>query len=87
MNHFEKDKSKPPRYNWHEVPNDEGKERFVNWDWVSPLTLRREMGVQEDMELLNTMEEGEAPKGGNSRLSIRGSLKKKLSLKKDVQKA
>ncbi|GMI01769.1 hypothetical protein TrLO_g3125 [Triparma laevis f. longispina] len=89
MGHFEKDKSKPPRYNWHEVPNDEGKERFISWDWVSPLTLRREMGVQEDMELFEMMDQGGQSnvKAGNSRTSIRGSLKKKLSLKKDINKA
>mmetsp|Transcript_12600 Transcript_12600/g.25690 ORF Transcript_12600/g.25690 Transcript_12600/m.25690 type:complete len:814 (+) Transcript_12600:250-2691(+) len=56
MASFDKDK-KPSRYNWFEEPTNSGKERFANWDWISPLTLKREMGIEEEMGLLATVEQ------------------------------
>jgi hypothetical protein len=67
----------PSRYNWYEEPTDSGKERFVNWDWISPLTLKREMGIEEEMGLLSTVEQKSIePK------KKRDSIVKALSLKK-----
>ena len=75
MGSFEKDK-KPSRYNWHAVPTDSGKERFVNWDWISPLTLKREMGIEEEMGLLSTVEQ-EPPPPKNKRESLVKELSKR----------
>ncbi|GMI44628.1 hypothetical protein TrCOL_g207 [Triparma columacea] len=72
---FDKDK-KPSRYNWYEEPTDSGKERFVNWDWISPLTLKREMGIEEEMGLLATVEQKPLKQSKK-----RDSLVKALSLK------
>jgi len=84
MASFEKDKSKPQRYNWNEVPTDEGKERFANWDWISPLTLKREMGIEEEMALLTSVEEVQEPP--KQKTSIRQSLKKSFSTKSTATK-
>jgi len=64
MASFEKDKNKPPRYNWHECPTDSGKERFATWDWISPLTLKKEMGIEEEMTFIEIADNNAAAAAG-----------------------
>jgi serine/threonine protein kinase len=81
MGSFEKDKSKPQRYNWHEVPDDDGKERFKSWDWISPLTLKREMGIAEEMAFFEVVENQNNPNGAKNSSSLEaGASRKRLSL-------
>jgi len=56
MGSFERKGGKPSRYDWGQVPkNDSGKARFKDWDWISPTTLKKELGIVQEMSLLNNL--------------------------------
>jgi len=53
---FETKGGKKSRYDWTEVPKtDSGKARFQDWDWISPTTLKKELGIVQEMSLLNNL--------------------------------
>ena len=56
MASFEVKGGKPSRYDWQEVPkSDSGKARFKDWDWISPFTLKKELGIHQEMALLKNL--------------------------------
>jgi hypothetical protein len=50
----------------------------VKWDWISPLTLKKEMGIEEEMAFVDVVEGSMNPTGAQE--ANNGGSKKRLSL-------
>ena len=68
MDNFDRERGKASKHDWNEAPTAEANKLFDNWNWISPLTVRREMGIQEGMDLLHTV--GQANNGTMRRTTM-----------------
>jgi len=48
------DASNPDKFDWTVIPNREDQVYFDKWDFISPLTLKIEMGIAQEMEVYDT---------------------------------